>query len=384
MPFQSHFDFRCPTQLIHGPGSIARLAECFSADSRVLVVSDKGLVASGVVSQATAVLEEAGLGYALFEGVLGNPPARCVQAGYKLYQKESCTALLGLGGGSPMDVAKMIGVLAVHGGTINQYLGTDKVEGDLPPLVCVPTTYGTGSEVTPFAVLTNPKTNNKDAVISWKIAPRVGILDADLSVGLPPELGAATGMDALTHALESYTNLQATPLTEGIALQAIRLIGENIRLACANSHELEATDRMLVASALAGVAFAQTRLGNVHAMSHPLGARFGVHHGLANAVLLPHVMDFNLPARVDKFVVIARELGVDTNRLAPRQAAQKAVYAVRQLNADLGIAAHLGETGVKATAIGAMAKTAMLSANIAINPRLTRQEDIEAIYRAAM
>ena len=384
MPFQNHFDFRFPTQLIHGPGSIARLAECFAAGSRVLVVSDKGLGAAGVVGRATAVLEEAGIDCAVFDGVLGNPPARCVQAGYRLYQSEACTALLGLGGGSPMDVAKMIGVLAANGGTIQQYLGMGKVERDLPPLVCVPTTYGTGSEVTPFAVLTNPKTKNKDPVISWKIAPRVGILDAELSVGLPPALGGATGMDALTHALESYINLLATPLTEGIALQAIRLIGENIRLACANAHELEATDRMLMASALAGVAFAQTRLGNVHAMSHPVGARFGVHHGLANAVLLPYVMDFNLPARLDKFAAIARELGIDTGGLGARQAAQRAVDAVHGLNADLGIAAHLGDTGVKATAIPAMSKTAMLSGNIAVNPRLTRQEDIEAIFRAAM
>jgi alcohol dehydrogenase class IV len=302
----------------------------------------------------------------------------------RLYAKEKCSALIGLGGGSPMDVAKMIGVLATHGGRIDQYLGADKVVNEIPPLVCLATTYGTASEITPFAVLTNPKTQNKDPIISWKIAPKVGILDPELSVALPAWVGGPTGMDALTHAIESYINLLATPLTESIALSAIRLIGENLRLACANDHELDATHNMLIASMLAGVAFSQTRLGNVHAMSHPAGAQYGIHHGLANAILLPYVMEFNLPARLQKFATIAAALGVDTSGCDEREAAQLAVDYLWELNADLGIPTKLGAYGVKKSGIKKMSAAAMQSGNITVNPRKTHREDLEAIFSKAI
>ena len=384
MPFQTSFDFRCPTRLINGAGSIARLPEFYSKSDKVLIVTDKGLKAAGLVDQTTAALDTAAIPHSVYDGVEGNPRARSVSAGLRQYKKEKCTAILGLGGGSPMDVAKMIGVVAANGGRIDQYLGPDKVEKDLPPLVCVPTTYGTGSEVTPFAVLTNPKTKNKDPVISWKIAPQVGILDPELVAALPTSVGAPTGMDALTHAIESYTNLMATPITEGLAMQAIQLIGENIRLACANAYEVEATENMLIASALAGIAFSQTRLGNVHAMSHPVGAYFDVHHGMANAILLPYVMEFNLPARVEKFAHIANLLGADTDNMTDYEAAHLAVETVWNLNDDLGIAATLSEVGVKSSAVLPMTKAAMKSGNIAVNPRQTTQRDIEQIFRNAL
>ena len=272
----------------------------------ILVVTDPGLREAGIVDRVTTVLDDADIDYAIFDGVVGNPAARSVHAGLRQYVKEECGALLGVGGGSPMDVAKMIGVVASNRGRIDEYLlAPGKVARDPPPIFCMPTTYGTGSEVTPFAVLTNPKTRNKDPVISWRIAPKVGILDPDLAAALPASMGSPTGMDALTHAIESYINLLATPITEGIALSAIELIGENLRIACANDHETEATGNMLIASCMAGIAFSQTRLGNVHAMSHPVGAFFDVHHGLANAILLPYVMEYNMTARVEKFATIA-------------------------------------------------------------------------------
>jgi len=384
MPFQTIFDFRLPTHLVHGPGSVARLPEFFSKKQKVLIVTDKGLVQAGIVDQVTAVLDGAGIPHSVFDSVLGDPRARVVHAGQRQYVREKCAGIVGLGGGSSMDAAKMIGVLAVHEGRIDQYLGPNKVVHDLPPLVCVPTTYGTASEVTPFAVLTNPKTQNKDPVISWKIVPKAGILDPQLSVALPASVGGPTGVDALTHAVESFTNLLATPVTEAIALTAIQLVGENVRLACANDHELEATENMLIASTLAGVAFSQTRLGNVHALSHPVGARFGVHHGLANAVPLPYVMEFNLQARPEKFAAIADALGADTNGLTSYEAAYLAVDAVRELNEDLGIPDQLGPLGVKKSAIRPMARTAIKSGNIPINPRKTSLEDLEEIFKRAV
>lgn len=384
MAFQTSFDFRFPTHVIHGSGTISRIPKLISEELKILVVTDRGLRDVGVVSRVTDVLDESGREYAVFDGVLGNPPARCVHAGYRLYERSGCGAILAIGGGSPMDVAKMIGVLATNGGRIDLYLGAGKVTEELPPLICVPTTYGTGSEVTPFAVLTNPKTNSKDPVISWKTAPQVGILDPDLSVALPASIGAATGVDALTHSIESYVSLMATPISEGIAMSAIELIGDNLRLACANDHETEATEAMLIASMLAGVAFSQTRLGNVHAMSHAVGGHFGTHHGLANAILLPYVMEYNLPTRIDKFAAIAHALGEDTDGLNPRDAAWLAVEQVRQLNEDLGIPAKLGDVGVKVSAIKSMALGAMSSGNVAVNPRKTGREEFETLFKEAI
>jgi alcohol dehydrogenase class IV len=385
MAFQTGFDFRSPTRLIHGPGSIRRLPELLPEGVKVLVVTDPGLRQAGVVERVSAVLDEANIPCAIYDGVVGNPATRSVHAGLRQYEKEKCGALIGVGGGSSMDVAKMIGVLATNGGRIDHYLlAPSRVTRDLPPLVCIPTTYGTGSEVTPFAVLTNPKSRNKDPVISWKIAPRVGILDPELSVALPASVGGPTGMDALTHALESYINLMATPVTESLALAAIELIGDNLRLACANDHETEATQNMLIVSAMAGIAFSQTRLGNVHAMSHPVGARTDVHHGLANAILLPHVMEFNMSARVEKFAAIAQALGEDTGGLTDYDAACLAVEQVVHLNADLGIPANLGDVGVKAASIRAMSRLAMNSGNIEVNPRKTSLQDMERLFRAAL
>lgn len=385
MPFQTIADFRVPTRIVHGAGSISRLPELLPQGVRVLVVSDKGLADAGIVDRATAILEDAGIEHVVFTDVVGNPVARNVTAGARAYTQGKCGAIVGLGGGSPMDVAKMVGVLVAHGGKIDQYLGAPaKITNDIPPLICVATTYGTGSEVTPFAVLTNPKTQNKDPVISWKIAPAVAILDAELCVALPEAVGGPTGMDALTHAIESYTNLMASPLTDGIALSAIEMIGANLRTACANDFELEATEQMLLASCMAGMAFAQTRLGNVHAMSHPVGAQFGVHHGIANAILLPHVMDYNLQARIGKFGDIAQALGEDIDGLSDYDAACLAVEQVRQLNEDLNIPAQLRDAGVKASGIAALSKAAMQSGNVQVNPRKTTLDDMKALFRVAI
>ncbi len=383
MALQTHFDFRSPTRIVHGPGSRAQLAD-FLSEEKPLVVTDKGLVRAGVVDSVLDVLTRAGIDFVLYDGALPNPPARCVHAGERLYKKAQCTAIVAVGGGSPMDVAKMIGVVVGHGGRIERYLGADKVPGAIPPLYCLATTYGTGSEVTPFAVLTNPKTQNKDPVISWHIAPLVGILDPELCAALPLSVGGPTGMDALTHAIESYTNLLANPITEALALQAIGLIGANLRLACANDHEIRATENMLIASMLAGMAFSQTRLGNVHAMSHPAGAQYGIHHGLANAILLPYVMEFNLPARLEKFAQIAEALGADTSGMDLREAAQAAVDAVWELNGDLRIPTKLSAYGVKRAGIRRMSAAAMTSGNVTVNPRKTEQADIEALFSEAI
>ena len=383
MPFQTSFDWRAPTHLICGPGSVQRLPELIPG-KRCLVVTDSGLNKAGIVDHVCEHLKRKKIDYVVYDKVVGNPPARCVHAGSKLYTAERCDGIIGLGGGSSMDVAKMVGAIASNGGRIESYVVPAKIEKDLPHLVCLPTTYGTGSEVTPFAVVTNQRRKTKDPIVSGKIIPPVGILDAELAVGLPADVGGATGMDALTHALESYVNLAATPITEAMALGAIELIGENLRLACANDHELEATQNMLNASAMAAFAFSQTRLGIVHAMSHPVGGHFGVHHGLANAILLPVVCEYNLTARLEKFARIADALGADTDELTEYEAASTAIDAILDLNRDVGIPDRLSQVGVKATAIPAMARDSLLSANIAVNPRKIDEDGIRQLYRNAL
>ena len=383
MPLETNFDWRAPTHLVYGPGSVSRLPDLVP-NKRCLVVTDSGLNAAGIVDHVCGHLKRGKIEYVIYDQVLGNPPARCVRAGHDLYTAEKCDGLIGLGGGSSMDVAKMIGVVASNGGRIESYVVPGIVEKPLPHLVCVPTTYGTGSEVTPFAVVSNPRRKSKDPVVSGKIVPPVGILDAELAVALPTGVGGPTGMDALTHALESYINLMATPLTEAMALGAIELIGENLRLACANDHELEATQNMLNASTMAAFAFSQTRLGIVHAMSHPVGGHFNVHHGMANAILLPVVCEYNLTARLGKFAQMADALGADTDGLTDYEAANAAIDAILDLNRDLAIPDRLSLVGVKSTAITSMAKDTMKSANIAVNPRKVDEVGIRQLYKNAL
>lgn len=386
---QTVFDTQFPTRILHGPSSIQQVGTHFQPGERVLIVTDQILVDIGTVDALKASLQSAGILYSIYirPGSRGKgiePTPNCVSGGYRQYKGDGCSAIVGLGGGSPMDVAKMVGILASNGGRIRQYVGQNNVGAVLPKLICIPTTYGTGSEVTPFAVLSNDGTHNKDPIISWKIAPQVAVLDPCLSVSLPFALGAHTGMDALTHAIESYLSLMATPITEAMALGAINLIGENMRSACSSDSDLKATENMLIASTLAGLAFSQTRLGNVHAMSHPVGGRYHLHHGLTNAVILPFVMDYNVTSCVEKYVQIAQALGQPTQHLSSRDAAQLAIDAVRQMNSDLNIPQKLGDLGVKKSAIKTMSTAAMTSGNVAVNPRKTQQADIEAIFSEAI
>jgi len=255
-----------------------------------------------------------------------------------------------------------------------------------PPLytVAVPTTAGTGSEVTQYAVITDLHRQYKLTVGSPLIIPRLAVVDPELTYSLPPALTAATGMDALTHAVESYTNNVYHPLADLLAEEAIYLIGRHLRTAVANGRHVEARRQLLYASLLAGLAFNYTRLGNVHAMAHPVGGWFDVPHGVANAILLPHVMEFNLPACLERTAHIASLLGEPVEGLSLVAAARRGVEAVRQLAADVGIPANLRAVGVEATRLEEMVADALKSGNVAVNPRQTTAADIEQLFRAAL
>jgi alcohol dehydrogenase class IV len=238
--------------------------------------------------------------------------------------------------------------------------------------------------VTPYVVITDQTRRYKSTIASRLTIPHVALLDPELLLKIPLSVGGPTGMDALTHAIESYVNLIATPLTESLAIGAIELIGQNLRQAVANDHNLEATGRMLMASTIAGMAFAQTRVGLVHAMAHPLGGFFNVHHGTANAILLPHVMEYNLIGCPEKFVRIAEVLDVSVSGLSLAEAAWRSVEAVRELSSDVGIPESLSDVGVDPSAIPDMARDTMTSGNIPVNPRKVFLNDVIRLYEQAM
>jgi alcohol dehydrogenase class IV len=291
--------------------------------------------------------------------------------------------ILALGGGSSIDTAKGIGIMATNKGHILDYEGVNRIPHPGLPVVAIPTTAGTGSEVTASTIITNSQTHFKAAVISPYIFPQLALLDPQLTEKLPQELTAATGMDALTHAIESYTSKTATPFSRALAIEAIRMIGQNLKKAYFVGNDPASREQMLVASAMAGMAFAQSRLGNVHAISHTLGGVFNIPHGIANAALLPYVMKYNLPACPEKMKDIAEALGCRVDGLPLDEAAELAVQAVVELNRALNIPSNIRELGVDLKALPKLVEDSMRSGNVLVNPRWTRSSDIERIIRNA-
>ncbi|HEX7513734.1 MAG TPA: iron-containing alcohol dehydrogenase, partial [Candidatus Methylomirabilis sp.] len=296
---------------------------------------------------------------------------------------QGCDGLIAVGGGSPMDAAKAIGFLASNGGPMRDYFAGKKVERPLPPLAAIPTTCGTGSEVTQFAVITDTETHFKLGIGSPFNIPKVALVDPSLLVKLPSRLVASTGMDALCHAIEAYTSLLAQPVSDAFSLQAIRMIGQHLRTAVANGNLTDLTG-MAMASMLAGLAFNNTRTTLVHAMSHAVTGHASVPHGVANAILVPYAMEFNLIGSPEKHGDIAAALGEDTDGLSVMDAARAAVDAVQELANDVGIPHTLREMGVTEAHLEAMADDAMKSGGIALNPRRPTRQDVLALYKKAL
>ena len=282
-----------------------------------------------------------------------------------------------------MDVAKAVGVTAKFGGKITEYEGGGKVPGDIIPQIAIPTTAGTGSEVTAFSVITDHSRNYKLTVFSYKLLPAYAILDADLITTAPASVAAACGIDAFAHALEAYLSTDASPFSEAMSEKAMELIGKNIRRYVANRADAEAADGMLVGSLFAGIAFSFARLGNVHAMSHPVSAYFNVPHGVANAVLLPVIVEYNALADSGKYRKIYNYIS-KVPAYEEEFEPEMLVNEIRALNASLGIPASLSEVGVTEDKIPLMAEDAMKSGNIAVNPRSSVIGDIITLYRKAL
>ncbi len=379
------FSFSVPQNIVAGKGTIKKLPEVAAklGGKKAFIISGPHLNKIGAVAACEALLADAGITAAAFTDCEANPSVETVDKATALFKESGADFIVAYGGGSPMDVAKAVGVLAKFGGSITEYEGAHKVPGAIVPLIAIPTTAGTGSEVTAFSVITDHSRQYKLTVFSYKLLPAYAILDADLITTVPASVAAACGMDALIHALEAYVSTAASPFSDAMAEKAMELIGGNIRRYVANRTDIEAAQAMLVGSLFAGIAFSFARLGNVHAMSHPVSAHFNVAHGVANAILLPTIVDYNALADHGKYRKIYNyiaQIPLGTDEFESFMLADE----IRDLNDILGIPASLSEVGVKEEAILAMAADAMKSGNIAVNPRASRLEDIVTLYHKAM
>lgn len=379
------FNFKVPQDIQFGMGSLAKLPEILAANhsDHVMLVSDRGLEKIGVAAKVQSIIEAAGITVTSYLDVVPNPTVEVVNAAASLYKTSGATSLVALGGGSPMDVAKSVGVLARYGGKITDYEGNHKVPGPIEPIIAIPTTAGTGSEVTASAVITDTSRNYKLSVFSYEILPKYAVLDPELIMSAPASIAASCGVDALIHAMESYISRNATPFSDAMAEKAMELIGANLRRFVANRQDEDAACAMMLGSTFAGMSFAWARLGNVHAMSHPVSAYFNVPHGVANSILLPNVMEYNALADHGRYEVIynyIRESSGPVENFTP----DMLVDELRRLNAQLGIPSSLAEAGVTADKIPAMAEDAIKSGNIPANPRATTVADLIRLYEKTM
>ncbi|MDR2089259.1 MAG: iron-containing alcohol dehydrogenase [Clostridiales Family XIII bacterium] len=379
------FEFMLPTTVRYGLGIHKEIGQTLvdAGKKRILLVTDKGLVAAGIAEKISSVLTETGkIAVTLFDQVEANPRDTTVQKGYELAKRSGIDAMVAVGGGSSMDTAKGIGVLLVGGGTIKDYEGLGRVPSRIPTLIAVPTTVGTGSEVTFWAVIKDTKENYKMSVGSPLIAPEIAFLDPELVATLPPAIIAATGMDALTHAIEGYTATLAEPVTDACGLYAIEMISKNLRNAV-YTDDLTAKGNLLVGSMIAGICFGNSDVGGGHCMSESLGGLYDMPHGIANAVMLPYIMEYNYPAAMDKFARIAMALGERTERMSEREAAYAAVESVRKLNRDLEIKS-LKELGVKMEDLDELAERSANNVSVDSNPRKAGKDDFYAMFLKAM
>jgi len=387
MPIREQvYGFYIPTVTLMGIGAHKELGSRIKTlgAKKPLIVTDKGITKTGLTQKISdLVRKDAGLEPVIFDETVPNPTDKNVHDGVEVFKKNGCDMIITLGGGSPHDCGKGIGLVVANGGSIKDYEGVDKSTKPMPPFIAINTTAGTASEMTRFCIITDTSRRVKMAIVDWRVTPTIAINDPLLMAGMPPSLTASTGMDALTHAVEAYVSTIATPVTDACALKAIELVSQNLRAAVANGGDMIARDNMAYAEFLAGMAFNNASLGHVHAMAHQLGGFYDLPHGVCNAILLPHVERFNMIAKMDRFVDIAKAMGENVQGLSPRVAAEKAIDAIKTLSKDIGIPSGLSELGVKEKDLRTMAENAQKDACGLTNPRCPSLDDVINIYKAA-
>ncbi len=384
---QKTFSFTGARKIVFGCGSLSGLVGQIRdlRAKKPFIAMDGNLAKLGMRDKIMEMFDREGMKAVLYDRVLPEPPLEQVDEGAKLALKGKCDIVIGIGGGSAMDVAKAIAVVAAHNAEAKDFLGLNKVPAPGLPTIMVPTTAGTGSEVTFTAVFVRHDLRKKEGMNSVYMYPELALLDPELTLSLPPQPTAASGMDALCHAIESYTSVIASPASEMFSLEAIRLISENLRTCVHNGSDLEAREAQMLGSLYAGIGLANAGVGAAHSLSYPLGGKYGISHGVANTLMLPRIMEFNLPGALEKFAIIAEMMGEDTEGLSVRDAAMLAVEAVDVLIEDCDIATSLEELGIPEEDFPEMAKVAMTVARpLENNPRKVTLEDAIAIYRTAL
>ncbi|RED48425.1 iron-containing alcohol dehydrogenase [Seonamhaeicola aphaedonensis] len=374
-----------PLSLI-GPGALEDLAEELKTlpYKKALFVTDNVLVKIGIVEKVLDIIKSSNIEIVLFDDVQPNPTVKNVDDGLKLLKDNSCDFILTLGGGSPQDCGKAIGILATNGGNIADYEGIHVSKNTSLPIIAINTTAGTASEVTINYVITDEKRHIKMVMVDKNCLVSIAVNDPKLMIGKPAALTAATGMDALTHAIETYVTKGAFGWSDALALEAIKLISQSLEKAVVDGNDLEARNKMAWGQFIAGQAFSNAGLGYVHSMAHQLGGMYDLPHGVANAILLPHVEQFNIPGCANKLKCVAKAMGVQVSGMSDTEGANAAIEAIKTLSKSVGIPSGLRELGVKEEDFEEMAKNALADVCTGGNPREVTLEDTISIYKAAM
>jgi len=381
------YQFKCPSIIVSGPGAAKEVGTYGKGSGKkALIVTDNLLEKIGLLEDIKKSLEASGISFAIYDKVVMEPTMEHADEGLKVYRESGADFLIAIGGGSPIDTAKAISALATNPGKVNDFEGPNKIPKPGAPLIAIPTTAGTGSEVTQFTIITDTVRNVKMLIASPMIMPKVALVDPMMTLKMPQGITAATGLDALTHAIEAYVSVKAQPITDALALHAIRLISENLRLAWCNGDNIPSRINMMTGALEAGLSFSNSSVALVHGMARPIGAYFHVAHGISNAALLTTVIEFSVPGNPKRYADIAQAMGEVTAGLSVLDAAYLAVKAVKKMTDDLKVPPLRG-LGVDEkkfdSIVNQMAADAIASGSPGNNPRKATKEEIVELYRKA-
>lgn len=381
------YQFKTPSVIVNGPGAAKEVGSFAKGlGKKALIVTDVALEKIGLLNDIKNSLEMAGISFAIYDKVVAEPTMDFTEEGLKNFKEVQAEILIAVGGGSPIDAAKGIAALATNPGKMSDFAGANKIPRSGAPLIAIPTTAGTGSEVSQFTIITDTTRDVKMLIASLNIMPRVALVDPLMTLTMPQKITAATGLDALTHAIEAFVSVKAQPITDTLALQAIRFIAGNIRQAWSNGDNVEARTNMMIGALQAGMAFSNSSVALVHGMARPIGAYFHIPHGISNAALLPTVIEFSIPGNPKRYAEIAEAMGEITEGLSVLDAAYFAADAVERLNIDLKVPT-LRELGVEEkkfnSGVEQMAVDAIASGSPGNNPRKATKGEIVELYRKA-
>ncbi len=373
-------------EFVFGPdasGLIGRYLTNFGAE-KVLIVTDPGIIAVGWVEKISELITNEGIDHVIFSSISANPRSAEVMAGAEFYHENHCDIIVAIGGGSPMDCAKGIGIVTSNHQHILSFEGIDNVPVPGPPLICIPTTAGTSADVSQFSIITDEKDEVKIAIVSKTTIPDAALIDSKTTMSMPPYLTACTGMDALVHAIEAYVSTANSPIYDLHALEAMRLLNKNLLPVLIDPDNIELRNNVMLGSLQAGLAFSNASLGAVHAMAHSLGGFLDLPHGECNAILLEHVIAYNFPAANERYTRIGEALELDLKGLQLPEIKNLIVSEIDRLKRSVGIQKSLGELGINRTDIPTLAQKAMKDPCMVTNPRVPTQRDIEVIYEEAL